>query len=55
MKTLVIYFDESKKNFQKITPFGQGPEFDDRKRFDGNWHKLATHLGGNRIVSTDVY
>ena len=55
MKTLVIYFDDTKKNFQKITPFAQGPEFDERKRFDGNWHKLAVHLGGDRIVSTEVY
>jgi hypothetical protein len=55
MKTLVIYFNESKTDFQRITPLGQGPEWNDKTRFDGKWKELAEHIAGNRkLVSYEV-
>lgn len=55
MKTLVIYLDKEKKCYHKITPFAQGAEFDSKKRFDGNFHKLAEHFYGSNYYKTEIF
>jgi hypothetical protein len=54
MKTLIIYLDNSKKNFHKITPFAQGPGFDSKTRFDDRWDKLVNHLYGDKHYRFEV-
>ena len=54
MQTLIIYFDESKKSFHKITPFRQGGEYDSQSRFDGRWNKLVEHLTGGNYYKFEI-
>lgn len=46
--TLVIYLDDTKKRYRKITPAFQGAEYNSKERFDGNWVGLVTHFYGER-------
>jgi len=54
MKTLIIFYDESKKNFRKITPHAQGPEWDSKTRFDGQFEALREHLEGDNYFKAEI-
>lgn len=54
MKTMIVYYDYSKKNFRKITPFAQGPEWDSKTRFDGQFGQLREHLDGDNYSKMEI-
>jgi hypothetical protein len=54
MKTLIVYFDETRKNFQKITPLRQGVGYRSDERFDDNWAALAYHVSRGNYYKFEI-
>jgi len=53
-QTLIIYLDKTGKSTIVVTPYAQGPEFDAKTRFDGNWFGLAQALTKGNYVKFEV-